>query len=417
MKKTRAKYCTSKDKAIRANENLERAKAAGGSYNKQQKSREKEDKKASKNDNEYRISVDTAANAQRQFYDNDMPTLLRDIESHEKNRMENLKDFLGQFVELEIKIGPGVTNCSQNVGQVVDSVDPEFDLRQFVDTIDYSQVKPEPAKYVPYGEDLPPLDTNTETKKSKKSDPPSPSTTPAPSVMGGPPNRGPPSVVGGPPSVVGGPPSGVGGPPSVMGGPPSVMGGPPSVMGGPPSVMGGPPSVVGGPPSRGPPPVMGGPPSRGPPPVMGGPPPVSGGPPPPMDLPPLPPDVSGAMGEDEYIALYDYDAEDPEEISFDANTIIVLLETDDSGWWKGRNENGQVGIFPCNYVEKYEEGEVVEINDNFTVLYDYDAEDSTEISIKQGESLYVFSEVDGWYFGKNSRGEEGNFPSNYVERQ
>jgi len=59
---------------------------------------------------------------------------------------------------------------------------------------------------------------------------------------------------------------------------------------------------------------------------------------------------------------------------------------------------------------------LIEINKNFKVLYDYGAEDETELTIKEGEILHVISETDGWYFGTNAQGKEGNFPSNYVEK-
>ena len=49
-------------------------------------------------------------------------------------------------------------------------------------------------------------------------------------------------------------------------------------------------------------------------------------------------------------------------------------------------------------------------------LYPYDAEDETELTIREGEILHVYTETDGWYFGRNSAGEEGNFPSNYMEK-
>jgi hypothetical protein len=69
------------------------------------------------------------------------------------------------------------------------------------------------------------------------------------------------------------------------------------------------------------------------------------------------------------------------------------------------------------------------------VLYDYDAEDETELTIKEGmkvhslaysshiyniliilgEILEIQGEEDGWYYGTNTSGAGGNFPSNYVE--
>jgi len=118
------------------------------------------------------------------------------------------------------------------------------------------------------------------------------------------------------------------------------------------------------------------------------------------------------------VALYTYEATEENEISFVEGEQLFLLEKDDSGWWKGRNVKGQEGLFPSNFVDVVgEEGAsgLIEIHKDFKALYDYEAEDDTELTIKEGEILHVISETDGWYFGTNSQGKEGNFPSNFVE--
>ncbi|KAG9345315.1 hypothetical protein JZ751_009861 [Albula glossodonta] len=50
-------------------------------------------------------------------------------------------------------------------------------------------------------------------------------------------------------------------------------------------------------------------------------------------------------------ALYAYDAQDTDELSFNAEDIIEILTEDPSGWWYGRLR-GREGMFPGNYVEK-----------------------------------------------------------------
>uniref|UniRef100_A0A672LPC7 Osteoclast-stimulating factor 1 n=1 Tax=Sinocyclocheilus grahami TaxID=75366 RepID=A0A672LPC7_SINGR len=50
-------------------------------------------------------------------------------------------------------------------------------------------------------------------------------------------------------------------------------------------------------------------------------------------------------------ALYQYFGQDVDEISFDVNDIIDLINEDQSGWWRGRI-HGKEGLFPGNYVEK-----------------------------------------------------------------
>ncbi|XP_042344183.1 drebrin-like b isoform X1 [Plectropomus leopardus] len=50
-------------------------------------------------------------------------------------------------------------------------------------------------------------------------------------------------------------------------------------------------------------------------------------------------------------ALYDYQAADDTEISFDPDEIITGIEMIDEGWWRGFSPDGHFGMFPANYVE------------------------------------------------------------------
>ncbi|XP_048450380.1 unconventional myosin-Ie-like, partial [Rhincodon typus] len=50
-------------------------------------------------------------------------------------------------------------------------------------------------------------------------------------------------------------------------------------------------------------------------------------------------------------ALYAYDAQDTDELSFNADDIIDIVREDPSGWWVGRIR-GKEGLLPGNYVEK-----------------------------------------------------------------
>ncbi|XP_041065557.1 drebrin-like b isoform X2 [Carcharodon carcharias] len=50
-------------------------------------------------------------------------------------------------------------------------------------------------------------------------------------------------------------------------------------------------------------------------------------------------------------ALYDYQAADETEISFDPDDILTRIEQIDEGWWRGYAVDGSFGMFPANYVE------------------------------------------------------------------
>ncbi|XP_076753415.1 actin binding protein 1 isoform X2 [Xylocopa sonorina] len=50
-------------------------------------------------------------------------------------------------------------------------------------------------------------------------------------------------------------------------------------------------------------------------------------------------------------ALYDYQAADDTEITFDPGDIITHIDAIDEGWWQGLGPDGTYGLFPANYVE------------------------------------------------------------------
>ena len=50
------------------------------------------------------------------------------------------------------------------------------------------------------------------------------------------------------------------------------------------------------------------------------------------------------------IALYDYEAAESDEISFDPDDVITNIEMIDEGWWRGQCR-GKFGLFPANYVK------------------------------------------------------------------
>lgn len=55
-------------------------------------------------------------------------------------------------------------------------------------------------------------------------------------------------------------------------------------------------------------------------------------------------------------ALYDYQAQNEEEISFSANNTLYILDKEDPDWYKAQlkvpaNLDGPVGLIPANYIE------------------------------------------------------------------
>ncbi|KAI8799142.1 abl interactor 2 isoform X1 [Biomphalaria glabrata] len=50
------------------------------------------------------------------------------------------------------------------------------------------------------------------------------------------------------------------------------------------------------------------------------------------------------------VAIYDYQANKSDELSFAENAVIYVIHKNDDGWWEGVMD-GQTGLFPYNYVE------------------------------------------------------------------
>ncbi|CAG8466236.1 3320_t:CDS:10 [Diversispora eburnea] len=79
-------------------------------------------------------------------------------------------------------------------------------------------------------------------------------------------------------------------------------------------------------------------------------------------IPPLPPKKKPPKpkrAELKAKVIYEYDADGDDEINLKEEEVVVILDKSDDDWWKGRNENGEVGLFPSNYVELITEKEQV----------------------------------------------------------
>jgi len=378
MKKARAKYVDARKKQDRAQEGVQKAKASGSSVTKLQKAAEKDERRADKSDNEYRISVNNLKVAQDKFYDTDMPALLREFEQFEDKRLQVTRDYFNTVVEKQAPLGPHWGESNERFHTKVREINIRSDLDLYVERNRPESDQPPPrAQYISYdgsvvqdvvgGAGTTPA---VPAKKAKKD-------SLLPKLPGGKKKKDP---AGEKPSV------------------PAEKPKPPPAGGNPTT----PSSNISSPPTEPAPTPYDHDSSAD-------------------DNKPHPEHTSTTTvfnPPKQLVTIYSYDATEENELSFAEGETIYLLEKDDSGWWRGRNAEGQEGLVPSNFVEVVGEEGIsgsVEIPKDFKALYDYEAEDETELTIKEGEILHVLSETDGWYFGTNAQGKEGNFPSNFVE--
>jgi hypothetical protein len=64
--------------------------------------------------------------------------------------------------------------------------------------------------------------------------------------------------------------------------------------------------------------------------------------------------ASTTPAADRVIAMYDFEAKKPNQLSMKANDVIVVIDRDPSGWWKGQLD-GKTGRFPRNFTSPYKE--------------------------------------------------------------
>ena len=163
--------------------------------------------------------------------------------------------------------------------------------------------------------------------------------------------------------------------------------------------------------------------------------------------------------------LYPFDGELANELSFDANDIVTLIQHIDEQWIEGELD-GRIGLFPATYVEivvdcpyaysvnqtDFEEQSnvdklnsetedlqadsavlnyddkskleiptisesVEEIEEHFAlVLYSFDAETNKDLSVREGETVNVIKQIDdNWVLVENEQGSRGMCPLSFVE--
>ncbi|KAJ9095800.1 hypothetical protein QFC19_007414 [Naganishia cerealis] len=122
-------------------------------------------------------------------------------------------------------------------------------------------------------------------------------------------------------------------------------------------------------------------------------------------------------------ALYDYEAQDPQdELSFKEDQVLYILEKEDDQWWKAKIKPGEdvedtdkVGLVPSNYVE-----ESAPLGYS-KAIYEYASSAEDELSVAEDAALIVYDEADEWTLvavqgaTPHEGGRLGFVPSNYIE--
>ncbi|KAI9009502.1 hypothetical protein BC832DRAFT_369645 [Gaertneriomyces semiglobifer] len=114
-------------------------------------------------------------------------------------------------------------------------------------------------------------------------------------------------------------------------------------------------------------------------------------------------------------ALWPYEAQTEEELSFQENDILLVTDVEDEGWWiavpKSADTFGDAkrGLVPTSYLQELEPIVCA------TSIYPYDAATDDELSFPEGATLTVYDTSDpDWWFAKYEN-QVGLVPKTYVE--
>ncbi|KAF0989461.1 hypothetical protein HZS_3230 [Henneguya salminicola] len=127
-------------------------------------------------------------------------------------------------------------------------------------------------------------------------------------------------------------------------------------------------------------------------------------------------------------AVYDYTADEDNELSFEEGEKFTIIEKTDKDWWTVTNSTGITGLVPSNYVKlipesgqntimEMQKSEPLSFKECYKVIHDYDKDDEGELSLKKDEIVtIVATDASGWWLANNSSYEQGYVPSNYLEK-
>ncbi|XP_024946157.1 SH3 domain-containing protein 19 isoform X2 [Cephus cinctus] len=146
-------------------------------------------------------------------------------------------------------------------------------------------------------------------------------------------------------------------------------------------------------------------------------------PPMPSIPPPAPPTEflkdleQGTIGNNESphgIALYDFNATQPDDLALKEGDIVILIKAINDDWIEGRVGNQQ-GIFPANFIDV--KVPLPGLSRNVVnALYTFKGETWEDLSFVEGSRITILSRIsDDWLYGE-CNGKRGQFPANYVHR-
>ena len=116
--------------------------------------------------------------------------------------------------------------------------------------------------------------------------------------------------------------------------------------------------------------------------------------------------TGGAESGKRALVQYDYEKAEDNELELREGEYITEIDTVDEDWWHGRNSRGESGLFPSNYVELVEEGSHGGAAPAPTVDVEHEHEMQAHAGVTQGHTATALYEYDA------AEGNELTFPEN-----
>ncbi|KAL4704659.1 hypothetical protein ACJJTC_013443 [Scirpophaga incertulas] len=134
-------------------------------------------------------------------------------------------------------------------------------------------------------------------------------------------------------------------------------------------------------------------------------------------------DAADALGA--AVVKYNYQAQQPDELSLTKGTRILILEKSNDGWWRGQYQ-GHTGWFPSNYTSEEGDNEdpvhtyamAENVLDIVVALYSFTSSNEQELSFEKGDRLEIVERPPSdpeWFRARDQRGRLGLVPRNYLQ--
>ena len=122
------------------------------------------------------------------------------------------------------------------------------------------------------------------------------------------------------------------------------------------------------------------------------------------------------------VAVYSFEAQESKELSFQEGEHLTILKKGTGGWWEAENAQKIRGWIPESYVKEVGTtsqsgaGASNSVPDvEAKVLFDFEAGDDDELTLKMGDPVKVLSREGDWWLVTDVRQRQGLVPSNYLQ--